>query len=584
MVSNENSRFKTSVQWIGRNLLFLFYSILAGALVGVGWVWPSLSLLGIAGLAFFLHGQILQPKLRWRFFHGLVTGYIAFAVANFWMVWTIENTVALTSLQATLFAQAIHLFHGGVFACFAFVGWFAEKKIPHGWLLWPALFALVEMLWPSLYPARQGCLLFSISPLVQVVSIFGISAATFQLVAISGLFPLGLRYFFGGPEHQPSGRRHALLAMSAIVIMTGCNFGWGYWRCSEIEQAERDYVGDKLSILALQNETSYATYHVDLVAHSREASEDCDLIVWPECSLGHFDKSLTSFSDWKKLSKLSYGYGSVSKRPLPKPKRHLLAAGYSSVRKSESEVVTLAALNEEPPEPKIESKYVTAYLISPEEEILGVHDKVELMAGGEYMPAEWLVTPVSRWLAALEAEDGLGESEADKFEQEEPAFDPSTYPLSRGNETGPIGTIEGVSVGTMLCCEDMYSHVSREETKNGADVLICLANGICFNDQAALEQHYMIGRFRALENNRYLLRCGSVGVSALLNPAGNEVDKLDCFENSQMNIDIPCRQRELSLFTVWGEWPLYAAAFSIYLLMTLTFRTAHQEVAVGAEQ
>lgn len=110
----------------------------------------------------------------------------------------------------------------------------------------------------------------------------------------------------------------------------------------------------------------------------------------------------------------------------------------------------------------------------------------------------------------------------------------------------------------MLCCEDMYPSISRELTNNGADILICLANAACFNEEAALYQHFLISRFRAIENNRYLLRCGSHGVSALVGPTGEVLERIPCFENQQMKVEIPIKKRQLSLFTQFGSWPLLA--------------------------
>lgn len=573
-VDNDFSKTTKLLRWIGGGFCFISYALISAFLTGAAWVWPQYALLGIPGLAFFLHGQLLQPKLRWRILHGLFTGYVTFSVATYWMISTVEITVPVTSLQAWLSAHAIHLVHGSMFACFAILGWLSEKKLPHGWFLWPFLFAFIETFWPSLFPFRQGCLLHSVPPLVQVVSVFGISAATVQIIALSGLFPLVLDGFFASKKTERLNPRACRTAVLFVLVMTLGSFGWGAYRCHQISNAEKNYSGRQLSVLAIQNDTCYATYHVDLMSHSREANEDCDLIVWPECTLGHFDKGLTSFADIDQLYDLGYEVGLRSFRPLPEPKCHLLAAGYSSIRKPNTGI-TLADFSDDPPEHELESKYVTAYLIDPTEKVIGVHDKVELMAGGEYMPAKWFFGQGARCLSLLAS---IGQSQKLESADEAPVEifdfeeDPShsIHPLSPGDDPKPIGVVQGVSIGTVLCCEDMYSSISRTLTLDGADLLVCLANGTCFNSESALNQHYMIAMFRAIENNRYFLRCGSKGVTALVNPAGTELEKLECLENDQMAIQIPGDKRAMSFFTRFGSWPLYCGFFAAYLVFWKT--------------
>jgi len=79
-----------------------------------------------------------------------------------------------------------------MFALFSLFGWLAERRIRNGWLLFPLAFVAAELIWPSLFPFRQGCLLFAIPQLVQSVSIFGIPAASLQITLFSCLLPLGV--------------------------------------------------------------------------------------------------------------------------------------------------------------------------------------------------------------------------------------------------------------------------------------------------------------------------------------------------------------------------------------------------------
>ena len=166
-------------------------------------------------------------------------------------------------------------------------------------------------------------------------------------------------------------------------------------------------------------------------------------------------------------------------QPFPDPQCYLLAAGYSWTR--------------QPGQRKFDSKYVSAYLFDPQEQMVGRHDKIELMPGGEYVPGRNLVS----WLSPTWATKMIRKRSPCPGERKQ-------------NRSAPLMNLP---LRVMLCCEDMFPSIARDMTNRGADILVCLANGMCFNSEVVLQQHFAISRFRAIENNRYFLRCGSFGVS-----------------------------------------------------------------------
>ena len=534
-------------------------------MLGVSWRGPEYALLGVIALGSLFYGQLRLNKLRWRLLQAAIFGYAGFAITNSWMVWTIENTAHVGSTEAMVFSHLTHLFHGGMFVLFSFLLWGAERTVRNGRLLLPLAFVAAELVWPNLFPFRQGCLLFATPQLVQALYLFGIAAASLQIALLSSLLPLGVACLRGFESPLQIGRNQATRAVIVVVTITLANFVWGQWRIQTFQQATNDFAGKQFSALVVQNDTTYAAFHIDLKKRSREHGEDCDLIIWPESSIGHFDKSLTSFSDPENIANLSYGYGYDSVRPLSDPGCYLLAGGYSSTRlgnESPARETKQSEFDDEDEDVyQLESKFVSAFLVDPEETIVGRHDKIKLMAGGEYTPAKWLVSKLDGWLSTFKSEaEDLSEEADEDFEEDRPK-----HPLSSGTIALPIGKVAGVSVGSLLCCEDMYSSISRDLTTNGADVLICMANGTCFNEQAALYQHFLISRFRAIENNRYFLRCGSLGVSALISPIGEVVNRIPCFENHHMRVEIPIENRQVSVFTRYGSWPLFVIGVLAYL-------------------
>lgn len=95
--------------------------------------------------------------------------------------------------------------------------------------------------------------------------------------------------------------------------------------------------------------------------------------------------------------------------------------------------------------------------------------------------------------------------------------------------------------------------IARQLTNQGADLLVCLANGMSFDSESALRQHFNISRFRAIENNRYFIRCGSTGVSCLISPTGQIVSVLPCESEGTLNLKIPTGKRDRTVYSSIGD-------------------------------
>ncbi len=528
--------------WI-RGVLFIFLSATAGLGIGLGWQNDTFFWLGICGFAIFLAVQLQCRSFFSCFLLALATGYCAYLVANPWMMWTVGNVMGLSYTNSAAIAHSIHLVHGGIYCLFAIGWWAARKFIRSGWILAPAIWLICEAVYPALFSMRQGCLLLGIEPLVQITSVFGVPAATLQLFAIASLLPLILCWLL--PSSSEISVSTARQFVVGILLLTAVNFCWGTYRIQQFENQAELFTGERLNVAIIQGDTEYAQFHLKLMQRSRQHVPDCELVLWPECSLGKYNRDLTEFADATKVAMNAFGMG-YRFQPLPDPHCYLLAAGYSWTR--------------QPGQRKFNSKYVSAYLLDPQEEMIGRHDKIELMPGGEYVPGEkWFP-----WLANLGEED-----------------DPEAVPLSRGTEAKPIGSVNQSSIGVMLCCEDMYPSISRDMTNRGADVLVCLANGMCFDSEIVLRQHFAISRFRAIENNRYFLRCGSFGVSAMVAPTGKVVESLPCFAESDLKVAIPVEDRPLTLFNRYGDTLTWG---SYLLLIGFTFNSLFRRSSNQASQ
>jgi len=130
----------------------------------------------------------------------------------------------------------------------------------------------------------------------------------------------------------------------------------------------------------------------------------------------------------------------------------------------------------------------TVYLLGPDGDVLGRHDKTRLMPFAEYGP--------------------LG----DTLRAETALYEPgdTLQPLE-----GPMARL-----GVLICGESLFPAVARRLAASGAELLVNPSNDHWFGTEAGAEQQLRAARLRAIENRRWLLRPTSTGYSAIVDAQG----------------------------------------------------------------
>ncbi|MFO0281000.1 MAG: apolipoprotein N-acyltransferase [Acidobacteriota bacterium] len=141
----------------------------------------------------------------------------------------------------------------------------------------------------------------------------------------------------------------------------------------------------------------------------------------------------------------------------------------------------------------------TAHLLTATGDPAGVYDKMNLVPFGEFVP------PV------FSAVVGKVSHEAGTFQ--------------RGTDLKVFGTPAG-KLGVFICYESAFPHHVRAFVDKGAEVLINLSNDGYFGQSAARDQHLLLARMRAAENERWLLRPTNDGYTVSIDPAGRVIDEL----------------------------------------------------------
>ncbi len=94
-----------------------------------------------------------------------------------------------------------------------------------------------------------------------------------------------------------------------------------------------------------------------------------------------------------------------------------------------------------------------------------------------------------------------------------------------GDGPAPLGAPLGL-LGVGICYESVFPTVSAALARAGAEVLVVITNDAWFAAGDGARQHLDMGRLRAIETRRWLLRAGNDGITAVVDPYGRVVDQL----------------------------------------------------------
>src|SRR6185436_172068 len=129
----------------------------------------------------------------------------------------------------------------------------------------------------------------------------------------------------------------------------------------------------------------------------------------------------------------------------------------------------------------------------------------------------------------------------------------------------PVGNMRA---GVFICIESAYPSIARQFTSEGADVLINISNDGYLGRTAVMRQHLANAVFRAVENDRPLLRVTNTGISANIDSRGLIKNKTPGFEPATRAWWMHVSPRARTFYTRFGDLFVgLCGAVSIFLMM-----------------
>jgi|UniRef100_A0A7C3I1W1 apolipoprotein N-acyltransferase len=164
------------------------------------------------------------------------------------------------------------------------------------------------------------------------------------------------------------------------------------------------------------------------------------------------------------------------------------------------------------------------------------YDKNRLVPFGEYFPWSEALRPVYRFFFRAFGFDGdLG----------------SRMP---GTAYTPLD-----NYGAFICYESVFPSVARGLVLNGAQVLELGSNDAWYGPSFGGLQHFQMGRLRAVETGRWLLRAGNDGVTAIIDPYGRVMARIPQRQAAYLAGEFGILQHHTP-YVRFGDWAVILAA------------------------
>lgn len=507
----------------------------------------------VAGLAWIALVPLLVAVSRSDWKEGLLLGLVSGTVTNygafFWCLELMQRYSKLGPLSylfllATSLYQALPL---GVWC-----GVLRSPRLLRGpealrWAVAGALYVALEYFHPFIFPWYLANTQHSLPEVLGVVELGGVSALSFLLVG----FNLGVA---GVIRRQPAG-----LVLTLLLVLG--NLAFTQAREGSLESLRReaprlrvglvqtnDWIGESGGARRLHQ---YQRMTYELVQNTAEPP---DLLVWPESAVlsrpapmtrgpeGRTDSGIT-LSDYP-LDTASIRLSESAPGPSYEEDEALEWELRAVQRGYHTPLLFGTTLVDTDPEaqgaiPGRKPTYNAGMLLNGEGKVLGFAPKVKLMIFGETIPfastfpSLYKVVPLASALLAGEGPTVLRLGEA--------------------------------RLGVMICYEDLLPWFHRDLARQSPQLLVNLTNDAWFGKTGEAEAHLALAKMRAVEGRTFLIRSTSTGVSAVVDPSGRVIGRIEQDQEGTLVREVELLEIN-TLFERWGNWWAWLCLFLAALL------------------
>ncbi|CAN5800774.1 apolipoprotein N-acyltransferase [soil metagenome] len=496
----------SGIFWLRAATCLLFGSLLSAAFPPVG-VWPT-----VFGLIVLFALVARSPTSREAFAPGFWFGLGFFASHLFWLPNSLSDPNLFGPVAWVMYPPIVLIegvFWGIVTGGSRFLGRRGAGTLlflPALWLLmaWASTQGVFAFPWGSLGYVWLG------TPLAQFADVSGSYGLSFVTLVVTALLAVP---FLGG------GRRAVFASATSVLVAALLTAGVSVY--SRERLAEPVPVPNQQALLVqgntdplerAQGTSSDLDIYAPLTARAlQDLPVKPGLVVWPEGAVLGFNVEIEGVNGEETRRRIQNSAGDAA-------------------------VITGAGVG----------SYNSVYGLS-DATITGRYDKVYLVPFGEGIPFNQALLPVYTVVYGW--------------------FNLGPYGRLPGTAFNPIPT-SAATAATYVCYESVFPQVAWRMVARGADVLVNISNDAWFGRGNGAEQHFAMGTMRAIETRRYLLRVGNDGVTAVVDPQGRTLQRLERHIPASLLADYATSD-VVTLYVRYGDWLIVAVAVYALLLAAL---------------
>jgi apolipoprotein N-acyltransferase len=478
-------------------------TILAAAANVAAWNTPGSTLcaaLGWSSIALFVSALIPSQNRSARLF---VAGCLTYLGGFYWLFDTIKDFGGFPTIAALPIFLLFVVGSAVQFLMWAFIFQNLPVFLARLGLRTSVSWLVAHHFWIKIFPWDYGHTQLAFLPFAQVASVAGVTGITFLMMWIAELICARSVTTFGA---KIAGVAVFLLSLIAGQV-TIAQFGTP--RPSDDISLKTFLIQGNVS-LHRKHDTAYFTVNREqYLRTSAQVSERDSLVVWPESTLTEFIPDTIREAQTIPLLPFLNNGGAF------------LVGGLTFSSR--------------------ERYFNSSILVRPDGSVANPYHKMILMPFGEYTPLSSLL-PFLKDINATAGQFTAGE---------EPGL--LSFKLSNGKEA---------KVSPLICYEDIVPEISRDAVRMGSGLLINQTNDAWFGDTVAPYQHHVIASFRAIENDRYLLRSTNTGLTAVVDPLGRTLASLLPYTEGVLPMEVSLKNSRtiFTIFPIPYLWLLIAVA------------------------
>jgi len=480
-----------------------------------------------------LHLALDEASPRRALWLGWAAGFLAFTGIMSWTVTAMHQygRMPLVAAYPVMWLLAAYLgLYIGLYTMT--LAWLVKRQIAYASLAAPCIWVSLELTRAHVLSGLPWMLLgysqHQWLPIIQISDITSVYGVSWVIVLVNVVLTDLLRWSWSRfyRRHRPTLPWHA----PALAILTlTASLGYGEAALRNIPPPDSK---QSVAIGLVQPnidqahkwDQAYRRATLDrYAALTAQAAKDVDLVVWPEAATPFLFEDEPVYRTELALLAQKQGvpllFGSPALRRYANGRPYLLNS---------------------------------AYLLSPDGQIVGRYDKRHLVPFGEYIPFH------SSLLFFLDKlVEGIGDFEAGTTAT---VFSPPVRPDAPQPK-----------VSVVICYEVIFPGLVREFVEQGATLMTTITNDAWFGNSSAPHQHFAMVIFRAVENRVAFARAANTGISGFIDPSGRVLNATPLVTEQAVRGRVPLRTG-LTVYSRYGDVFAYACVIIVALFGIVAFR------------